>query len=109
MPFCSCYERTAVHPVVADPSAVHPPFGRAPVDHAPPQFLFHPVPVTHFLSIDELEELARNVKLATRADPMNADHLLSILRTEHHSHIVWFLARMGALAAMPPHPPTASL
>jgi hypothetical protein len=105
MPFCSCYERIAASPVVADPPAppgsAVPHFGSAPADYAPPQFLFHPVPVTHFLSIDELEELARNVKLTTRADPMNNDHLLSILRAEQYSHIVWFLARMGALAAMP--------
>ena len=120
LPFCSC-NRAAPEIAVLDgifgienlhddEGNLHaPPF---PVSHCTyiswhthvtPPVSFHPVPIKRFLSIAEMEDLAHKVlEVSGEKLPGNA-HLLSILRNEHKSLILCFLARLGLLECLSSH------
>lgn len=68
-----------------------------------PPVSFHPVPLKRFLSIAEMEDIARSVLEVTGAKISGNSHLLSILRNEYKCYILHFLARMGVLAGVTPH------
>ena len=119
LPFCSCNNEASGVIASEDCSdeALHdgegnlhaPPF---PVSHSTfiswhthvtPPVSFHPVPVKRFLSIAEMEDLARQVLEVSGRKLSRNDHLLSILRNEYKCYILCFLSRMGLLASLAPH------
>lgn len=121
LPFCSCNEAPdtlATDEMSAFPNdTLHdsegnlyaPPF---PVSHrtfvswhthVTPAVPFHPVPITRFLSIAEMEELARKVLNVSGEQLSRNAHLLSMLRNQYKSYILCFLARMGVLEGVTPH------
>lgn len=121
LPFCSCNEAPNVpvsegqssdgqaDPYDSDGNLNSPPF---PVSHRTyvswhthisPPVAFHPVPLTRFLSIAEMEGIARKVLKVTCAELSGNSHLLSVLRNENKCYILYFLARMGVLMGVNPH------
>lgn len=120
LPFCSC-NHEAPDIATADEGfpneALHdgegnlhaPPF---PVSHhtfvswhthVTPPVSFHPVPIKRFLSIAEMENLARKVLEVSGGKLSGNAHLLSILRNEYKCYILYFLARTGLLESLTPH------
>lgn len=120
LPFCSCnneasgiataseaFPNPALHD---DEGNLHaPPF---PVSHTTfvswhtnvtPPVSFHPVPIKRFLSIAEMEDLARQVLEVSGMELSGNTHLLSILRNEYKCYILCFLSRMGLLESLTPH------
>ncbi len=120
LPFCSCNHESPETPIatrVFTSENLHdsegnlhaPPF---PVSHqtfvswhthVTPPLSFHPVPITRFLSIAEMEELARKVLEVSGEELSRNAHLLSILSNEYKSYILHFLARMDLLEGVTPH------
>lgn len=116
LPFCSCNEALEVEvsegqadPYDSDGNLNSPPF---PVSHrtyvswhthVTPPVAFHPVPIKRFLTIAEMEDIARKVLEVTGAEPSGNSHLLSALRNENKCYILYFLARMGVLMGVNPH------
>ena len=119
LPFCSCNEAPDLtNEDTAFPNeALHdsegnlyaPPF---PVSHRTyvswhthvvPPVPFHPVPIKRFLSIAEMEGLARKVLEVSGHQLSGNSHLLSILRNQYKSYILCFLAHMGVLEGVTPH------
>lgn len=120
LPFCSCnHEAPCIAIASGDfpDESLHdgegnlhaPPF---PVSHSTfvswhthvtPPVSFHPVPIKRFLSIAEMEDLARQVLEVSGRELSGNAHLLSILRNEYKCYILCFLSRMGLLASLTPH------
>ena len=119
LPFCSCNEapdltmeatnfpNDSLHD--SEGNLYAPPF---PVSHRTfvswhthviPPVPFHPVPIKRFLSIAEMEGLARKVLEVSGHQLSGNDHLLSILRNQYKSYILCFLAHMGVLEGVTPH------
>jgi hypothetical protein len=120
LPFCSCN----VAPVIAvadgqstddeelydsNGNLISPPF---PVSHhsyvswhthVTPPIPYYPIPLKRFLSIAEMEDVARKVLEVTGAKLSGNCHLLSVLRNEYKCYVLHFLARMGVLAGVTPH------
>ena len=71
--------------------------------HVTPPVSFHPVPIKRFLSIAEMENLARKVLEVSGEKLSGNAHLLSILRNEYKCYILYFLARKGLLEGVVPH------
>ena len=119
LPFCSCNKAPdlALGDTAFSNEALHdsegnlygPPF---PVSHhtyvswhtqVSPPVPYHPVPIKRFLSITEMEGLARKVLEVSGHQLSGNAHLLSILRNEYKSYILCFLAHMGVLEGVTPH------
>ncbi|MES2922540.1 MAG: hypothetical protein V4819_13390 [Verrucomicrobiota bacterium] len=120
LPFCSCNREApgiAIEDGVFASDDLHdsegnlhaPPF---PVSHRTfvswhthltPPVSFHPVPIKRFLSISEMEDLARKVLEVSGEELSGNAHLLSILRNEYKCYILYFLARSGLLDNTTPH------
>ena len=121
LPFCSCNEAPDVpvlegqssdgqtDPYDSDGNLNSPPF---PVSHrtyvswhthVTPPVAFFPIPIKRFLSIAEMEGIARKVLEVTGAELSGNSHLLSALRNENKCYILYFLARMGVLMGVSPH------
>lgn len=119
LPFCSCNEAPGAPVLEGQPSdgdpydsngnLNSPPF---PVSHltfvswhthVTPPVAFHPVPIKRFLSIAEMEDIARKVLEVTGTQLSGNCHLLSVLRNENKCYILYFLARMGVLMGVSPH------
>lgn len=121
LPFCSCNEAPDIpvsegRPIIeweerydSDGNLSSPPF---PVSHrtyvswhthVTPPVSFHPIPIKRFLSIAEMEDIARKVLEVTGTELPGGSHLLSILRNEYKCYILYFLARMGILMGVNPH------
>ncbi len=71
--------------------------------HVTPPVPFHPVPIKRFLSISEMEALARKVLEITGENLSGNSHLLSILRNQYKSYILYFLGQTGVLEGAVPH------
>lgn len=119
LPFCSCNEAPNLTPedTTSPNDALHdsegnlyaPPF---PVSrhtfvswhtHVTPPVPFYPVPIKRFLSIAEMETLARKI-LEVSGEVLSGNaHILSILRNEYKCYILYFLAHMGILEGTPSH------
>ena len=119
LPFCSCNEApvVSVQGGIVASDVLHdregnlyaPPFPVSPHSfvswhtHVTPPIPFHPVPIKRFLTIAELEGLARKVVEVSGEQISANSHLLSILRNEYKSYILYFLAHMGVLEGVTPH------
>ncbi len=97
IPFCSCDE-VPRSPTARSGEPLHD--GER---YLSPPLPFHPIPINRFLTLDELQELAREVRRATGASPMKLNHPLDVLRNENKGYILVFLARKNLLSGGAPH------
>jgi len=68
-----------------------------------PPFPFHAIPLKRTLSLEEMQELARQVAQVTGALADDSPSRLSVLRNDFKSYILSILSRMGVLAGVIPH------